>query len=275
MDQMAAACGEADRLLALLCQPAELQGTVAIPAEISIWGLDSGIRHSVSGANYGSVRVGAFMGYRMIAAQAGFTATQAAPGQPVKIDDPKWHGYLANIAPSEFEQIYAASLPQHMAGDEFLDSYTNITDPVTEVNPQTLYAVRTPTAHPIYEHFRVRSYAELLNKAAINERQLELLGELMYQSHASYSACNLGSTGTDRLVRLVRQAGPQLGLYGAKITGSGSGGTIAVLGRRGAGEAVQAIAEQYAQQTGYQPYIFSGSSPGAAEFGTLRLQAES
>jgi L-arabinokinase len=214
------------------------------------------------------------MGYRMIAAQAGLIAIQAAPGQPVKIDDPKWQGYLANIAPSEFEQTYAASLPQHLAGDEFLDNYTNTTDPLTQVNPQTLYAVRTPTTHPIYDHFRAQSYAELLNQAPVNERQLELLGELMYQSHTSYSACNLGSSGTDRLVRLVRQAGPRHGLYGAKITGNGSGGTIAVLGRRDAGAAIQAIAEQYAQQTGYQPYIFSGSSPGAAGFGTIRLRAE-
>lgn len=27
-----------------------------------------------------------------------------------------------------------------------------------------------------------------------------MLGELMYQSHASYSACGLGSQGTDRWV---------------------------------------------------------------------------
>jgi hypothetical protein len=31
------------------------------------------------------------------------------------------------------------------------------------------------------------------------------------------------------------------------------------------------MAEKYARETGYQPYIFSGSSPGSAEFGHLRL----
>ena len=35
---------------------------------------------------------------------------------------------------------------------------------------------------------------------------------------------------------------------------------------------VQEIAEEYARETGYTPYIFSGSSPGAVEFGTLRLR---
>jgi L-arabinokinase len=69
----------------------------------------------------------------------------------------------------------------------------------------------------------VRRFADLL-KAVQHESRLALLGELMYQSHASYSACGLGSNGTDRLVELVRDAGAAAGLYGAKITGGGSGG---------------------------------------------------
>jgi L-arabinokinase len=30
--------------------------------QLRFWGIDSGIRHAVSGADYGTVRVGAFMG---------------------------------------------------------------------------------------------------------------------------------------------------------------------------------------------------------------------
>lgn len=51
------------------------------------------------------------------------------------------------------------------------------------------------------------------------------------QSHASYSRCGLGSEATDRLVALTRReiarakdAGQESVLYGAKITGGGSGG---------------------------------------------------
>ena len=91
----------------------------------------------------------------------------------------------------------------------------------------------------------------------------------MYESHASYSACGLGSTGTDDLVELVKAAGVGDGLYGAKITGGGSGGTVAVLGTRDAGAAVAKVASSYAEKTGHQPYIFSGSSPGSAAFGHL------
>ena len=93
----------------------------------------------------------------------------------------------------------------------------------------------------------------------------------MYQSHASYTTCGLDSEGTDRLVELVREAGPGHGLFGAKITGGGSGGTVAVIGRKGSDGAVQAVAESYATETGHHPHIFSGSSQGAMAFGTLRL----
>jgi len=94
---------------------------------------------------------------------------------------------------------------------------------------------------------------------------------LMYESHASYSACGLGSEGTDRLVDLARDAGAASGIYGAKITGGGSGGTVAVLAHAGARDAVRAIARRYAEETGREAYLFEGSSPGAARTGAIRL----
>ena len=100
------------------------------------------------------------------------------------------------------------------------------------------------------------------------------MGELMYGSHASYSACGLGSDGTDLLVELVREAGPAAGLFGAKITGGGSGGTVAILGRADAGPAVAEIARRYREQTGREPYVFAGSSPGACQFGVRTMSNE-
>lgn len=266
MDQMTSACGAANQLLALLCQPAELQGTIALPADLAVWGIDSGIRHAVGGADYGSVRVAAYMGYRMLAAQAGLKATDE---EVVKIEDPLWRGYLAEVTPAKFIQCYESHLPVSLKGSEFLARYTGTTDTVTRVDPTRDYAVRVATAHPIYEHFRVQAFAALL-QAPASERRNAMLGELMYQSHASYSACGLGSDGTDLLVELVRAAAPQ-GLYGAKITGGGSGGTVAVIGRRDAQEAVNAIARRYAEQSGRSPLVISGSSPGAGAFGYMKL----
>lgn len=270
MDQMTSACGEADKLLALLCQPAEIKGLISLPPDVAVWGLDSGVRHSVGAGDYGSVRVGAFMGYRLIAEMAGLKIMGA------HVDDPLWHGFLANLTPSEYEQHWASRLPERITGREFIERYGATTDPVTSIDPEKTYAVRTPTAHPIYENFRVRTFAALL-QAGDSEQRLKLLGELMYQSHASYSACGLGSAGTDRLVELVRKEEGGSGLhrlYGAKITGGGSGGTVAVLGRKGSDEAIHRVAEKYAAETGFRPHIFTGSSPGSAAFGYLHLRNE-
>jgi len=270
MDQMTVACGEPDRLLALLCQPAELLSGVPLPVGLSVWGLDSGVRHSVGAGHYGSVRTGAFMGYRIIADLANLKVVQNPAGQTLKILDDRWHGYLANLTPSEFEQDFAARLPETTTGADFLRLFAGTTDAVTRVHPELIYAVRQPTAHPIYENFRVRFFAELLHAPA-TERRSQLLGELMYQSHASYSACGLGSEATDLLVKLVRNVGPARGLYGAKITGGGSGGTVAVLGRRDAEAGVLDIARQYERQTKNGCAVFAGSSPGSAAFGYLKL----
>jgi L-arabinokinase len=107
----------------------------------------------------------------------------------------------------------------------------------------------------------VQAFVQLLENDAVASGPA--LGELMYQSHASYSACGLGSEGTDRLVELARGLGPARGIYGAKITGGGSGGTVAILGRRDADASIRQIADQYARETGLSPCIFSGSSPGS------------
>ncbi len=253
MDQMTSVCGESNSLLALLCQPAELQPSVRVPEGISFWGIDSGERHAVSGSDYTSVRTGAFMGYRIMAGK-----------------NTNWNGYLANVSPQEFEADYAGRLPEEMSGSEFLERYGAMPDSVTQVQPSRTYKIRGPAAHPIYENHRVLSFRKMLLEP-LEETQCVRLGELMYESHDSYSACGLGSVGTDLIVNLVRNEGPLRGLYGARITGGGSGGTVAVLGSAVAGSAILTIAEKYKQETGYQPYIFSGSSSGAAAFGSCRV----
>lgn len=70
------------------------------------------------------------------------------------------------------------------------------------------------------------------------DKRIILHPDHFLQCHRSYSACGLGADGTDKLVQLVQEAQhsklSKCGdgtLYGAKITGGGSGGTICVIGR--------------------------------------------
>lgn len=270
MDQMASALGREHQLLALLCQPAEVQGYAPLPESLAVWGIDSGIRHAVTGSDYTSVRVGAFMGYRIIADLAGLERDTSAAAP--RFVDTAWGGYIANVGPEVFDARYAAQLPETITGAEFLARYGGTTDVVTKVDPARTYSVRQPAAHPIREHDRVTRFQAILNRGAASEADRVALGELMYGSHASYSGCGLGSEGTDRLVAMVREAGPAAGLYGAKITGGGSGGTVAILGRADAGTKVAAIAERYAAESGRTPYLFEGSSPGAVFTPTLEAR---
>jgi len=56
-------------------------------------------------------------------------------------------------------------------------------------------------------------------------------------------------------------------LYGAKITGGGAGGTVAVLGAKGARDCFERVVNRYAEEQGGTPYVFEGSSPGADKYG--------
>ncbi len=263
MDQMTSALGLENQLLAIRCQPAIVEGYVPIPDSIAFWGIDSGIRHEVRGSDYMSVRIGAFMGYRIIAEAAGLVAKPLAGVEgAVEVEDPVWQGYLANLTPAEYHERFASVVPEEMSGREFLARHGGISDRVTRVDPARHYAVANPALHPIGENYRTHRFRGIL-EAEIGEHALRQLGDLMYEAHHSYSACGLGSEGTDLLVQLVREAGPASGLFGAKITGGGSGGTVVILGRADAAKSVEKIAHRYTAQTGRPTHIFHGSSPGA------------
>ncbi|PHT75960.1 L-arabinokinase [Capsicum annuum] len=284
MDQMASACGEANKLLAMVCQPAEVLGLVDIPPTIRFWGIDSGIRHSVGSSDYKSVRVGAFMGRKIIKSSAsqinGLNPDDADADGRNLLETEASLDYLCNLSAHRYEASYATRLPESLSGRDFVEKYLDHDDSVTTIDKECNYAVRAPTRHPIYENFRVKAFKALLS-AAVSNYQLSALGELMYQCHYSYSACGLGSNGTDRLVNLVQEMQHSKSseseggtLFGAKITGGGSGGTICVIGRNclRSNEQLIEIQQRYKAATGFLPYVFEGSSPGAAKFGHLQIR---
>ncbi|XP_030947210.1 L-arabinokinase-like isoform X2 [Quercus lobata] len=291
MDQMTSACGEANKLLAMVCQPAEIVGLVEIPSHIRFWGIDSGIRHSIGGADYGSVRVGTYMGRKMIKSTASSILSRSLPnGDGLNLDDLEDLGvelledeasldYLCNLSPHRYEALYSKVLPESMLGETFLEKYADHHDPVTVIDPKRTYGVGAPAKHPIYENFRVKAFKALLTSATSDE-QLTALGELLYQCHFSYSVCGLGSDGTDRLVQLVQEIqhgklskSKEGTIYGAKITGGGSGGTVCVVGRNSlrSSEQILEIQQRYKKATGYLPFLFEGSSPGSGKFGYLKI----
>eukprot|EP01006_Ploeotia_vitrea_P042177 TRINITY_DN66612_c4_g2_i1.p1 TRINITY_DN66612_c4_g2~~TRINITY_DN66612_c4_g2_i1.p1 ORF type:complete len:245 (+),score=54.24 TRINITY_DN66612_c4_g2_i1:3-737(+) len=178
--------------------------------------------------------------------------------------------YLANITPSSFVSLYASGLPASISGSLFESQYGSHHDTVTTIDTNKTYAVKIPTQHPIYENERVKLYSQLLKLKTddCNEEKQRgaSLGELMYQSHQSYSDCGLGSDGTDLIVDLTKSLPC---VYGAKITGGGSGGTVCVLGDQACAESISTLVTKYTQLTSHKPVVFEGSSMGAAMFGCL------
>ena len=203
-------------------------------------------------------------------------------------------------------------------------------DGVTALDPEKTYDVTRAGRHPVLEHDRVRAFYDAIvaiNETASETREngargpdethdadetetrtraraandarasLSELGASMFASHASYGALGLGDAGTDAIVGMVRDrvGGSCSGiLFGAKITGGGSGGTVCVLGAdfeedgRRAEAAVDDVRAEYARarredpalassretDAAALPHLFRGSSPGAVSYGTLALRLD-
>jgi len=245
-----------------------------LPGNLRVWGVDSGVRHAVSGIEYEAARAAAFMGYRILCETEGLDPELDESGIVSRYVDPLWNGYLANLSPSLFRENYEGSLPSTMRGAEFSARFGAHLDPHTRVLPEVDYPVLGATRYAVEENWRVNLFYRLVmaHPASVDGGTARLLGELMYQAHAGYTDSGLASKATDLLVELARGEEAR-GILGAKVTGGGAGGTVAVLGyaTEEAEEAFHRLVDRYRKESGLEPYIFAGSSPGADDFGVLKL----
>jgi galactokinase len=237
MDQMTATYGEEAHILALICRPAEIVGSFALPPGLTVWGIDSGARHAVRDAPYRRARCATFMGKALLG---------------IDVD------YLTALRPGDVE---AGRLPERMTGAEFLRLRDGVEDEMSTIESTVEYPVRAATLHPVEEQVRVETFLRVLEKP-VTRRRARILGDLMAASHAGYSRCGLGAPTTDRIAHAVRVAGWERGLVGARVSGGGSGGTVVVLGREEAEPVVRRLAKRLGAG------IVVGTSAGASSFGT-------
>lgn len=273
MDQVSSCAGKAGTLLRMVCQPHELQQDLELPTGIRVIGINSNVKHSVGGGMYGRTRCAAFMGHRIILEkmrQGGAAVGKELLGDPMK-------GYLANLDLEDYKRLFRRFLPEQMKGGEFLLQFGGTIDKATKVEPDVIYHVQDATDHHVWEAHRVREFAayiEHANALAPNTAErsgtLDKAAHLMYASHVSYTdSAKLGAEECDLLVDLIRK-NERAGFYGAKITGGGSGGTVAVLCNDDdkTDGAIAEIMRIYQQQTGNRPEAFTGTSLGAWHMGT-------
>ncbi|MBT9330605.1 galactokinase [Paracidobacterium acidisoli] len=273
MDQAAIVLGRKNHLLPLLCQPCQPFTPVTLPEGICIWGIDSMVSRSTTGAAYETARAAAFMGYSLICRKDNLDVVPDADSQIPRYTDRRWKGYLSNISPSVFRAEYERWLPERLSGDEFLEHAGPHVDPFTGISPGTEYPVRAAVRYAVEEHFRVQTVYALLRTISRDnfEDVIHLVGEIFRQSHIAYAECGLGSDACDELVSLALHAG----FPGAKMTGGGAGGVVAVLGRCEDRPLLHSIALEYASRRQSVPYIFEGSSDGTDLSGVCTMHLPS
>jgi galactokinase len=263
MDQVTCTMGQKNNILALRCQPHELLKHMPVPQTIRFVGINSGVRHSVTGPHYTDTRIGTFMGRKIL-----FDSLQTSGREP-------YDGYLCNITVEEWNSKFKKIIPPHIKGEDFINKYKNHGDSATKIDSEKIYHPKQCAEHPIFENYRANKFMEFFESylASSDENNLINMGNLMYDSHNSYDKnCNLKSKETDIIVSLVKEYGSKHGLYGAKITGGGCGGTVAVLAARGSEDIIRKIASQYEDMTKLQPDLFFDSSSGALEHGVAQTK---
>jgi galactokinase len=262
MDQLSVNLGREDHLLPIICQPHEIFEPIAIPEGVRFFGLDSGVRHAVSGASYSDVRTAAFMAFTVGMIRNGIPKTQLQNAVLMPFG-----GFWANVSLEEFHAVYEPLIPKRMKGSQFLQEFGVYIDHVTQVDPDTVYSLYNSALHPVAENSRIRTFLRVLqdlDQAEDREMALISLGILMLSSHEGYNSVGLGEPVTNRIVELVRERrGMGNDIYGARISGGGSGGTVTVIVGSDEGyEKLLEIKQIMEDETGKVLKLFEGSSDG-------------
>lgn len=242
----------------LHCESSTFGPAVRLPAEIALVVLDSGVLLSDREDKFARARAATFMGRLLI------DRIMKYEGHSESV----WDGHVARLTVADYVDRVRDRLPTKMKGRDFLDRFGETGDPWTRIDPQDVYKVRSRTEHHIYERVRCHEFMDSLARAVRKGDPQGFVdaGEAMYASHWSYGQrCGLGSIATDNLVTAIRKAGVANGFYGAKITGRGGGGAVAVLMRRDARtqEALDLIMQEYENRGGHPAMILDGTTNGA------------
>jgi len=257
MDQIAVSVGAPGCLLPITCRPGEPGAPVPLPPGVTVLGWASGVQHDVGASPYRFARTACFMAKRMAEAElerAGrFPAELAAVASGAA---PRRLGWLSQL-PLPFVQAFVAPLlPAAITGKDFVARYGAVDDEASDVQPEAEYPVLAALRFASGEDGRVRAATSVLRLVAAaaaagaadeaaTEAAMRSVGELVSAAHGDYSALGLGCAETDAIVHaLTRELGPAAGVYGARVSGGGSGGTVAVLCREDAVAAIRALAAE-------------------------------
>jgi L-arabinokinase len=274
-EPIACLTGEPGKLAMMFCQPHNIQDAIALPEGVRVVGVNTYVHPAEVMGQCLVTRCASFMAHAIIFDRMRIMGESM--GRQL-IADPM-AGYLANVDPEDYKRLFRDHLPAYMPGEEFLRRYGKTIDPSTRIDPAIQYPVQHAADHHILEHRRVKNFVQFLQKADTlkgleRKFQLDKAGHLMYASHLSYTNdAMLGSPECDLLVRLVRDNEGQ-GLFGARMTAQGAGGTVAILAETSdqADQALDRVCSEYTRLTGKPTDLFKGASPGGWNVPTVEVR---
>ena len=280
MDQVTSVAGTSRKILSILCQPDEILEFVSRPSNVSFVGIYTKVRRSTTSTAYIDTRIGTFMGLAILKADFASdthtpeTLSSAERDRAGNLSEKLADNYLCNLSVAEFHEACEHLLPAEMSGEAFLEKYGETVDTATQIVPEKVYVVKDRVAHAIYENARVQQFITALKNVdhdpAHTLDYLSTAGDLMYESNTSYrDLAGLGSPEVDGLVNIARKIGKQGGIYGAKITGGGGGGTVALLCYGNVESSLTQILAAYKLAWGIDAELIRGDAAGAFEFGHI------
>ena len=137
MDQLASSLGAAGEVLAILCRPDIVEPLVALPPGVLVVGWPSGVEHSLQGISpYSLARASSFMATKVL---------EGLLGRKVS--------HITEFSVSSVLGV-VHSIPESLAGSEFIGRYGAIDDPLSTINPDTVYKIRAGALFPVQENFR-------------------------------------------------------------------------------------------------------------------------
>jgi len=257
------------QVLRYSAQPHRLVGPVPLPENVRMLALDTGVRGHTEGASWGVGRTG--LDEFSIAAAMGMRIIEQIYQDLGQRHTPL-HGYLANTSPLLYRQYFRTLLPRRMRGADFGRTYGSLPEHVAgaaEEVRERMFRVRTAVDHLIAEHEHAEQFLQAMEELAETqgidevERQkiLQRAGRLLLASHHSYRLrLELSCPQADWLVDRLMEAGPDRGIFGARITGRGGGGTVAALLSRNkdATDALLEVMAAYHQMTGMTLAVTEG-----------------
>lgn len=259
---MTALCGVADgSLMQLRFIPQFSSEPLTLPAGITITAARTQLTRPTSPQRLQETRLCAEMCNRMILR---LRQKEGWSGDPRGT-------HLAAISPAEYVDRFRDELPSKITGKAFVAQFGELRGLDGISGEKEVFKIRSRAEHHIYENRRVHDFVTNIVRAGRMAAPDALIaaGDLMYASHWSYSQrCGIGGVETDRLVSAIRRRGAAAGLFGAKITGNGSGGEVVVLMRDddAARSALQSAVEE-AQAASQKPIdVFNGSLAGVEHF---------